>query len=228
MSSPPQRPSVTAEQPIGGDRELVLQHLPERQRPAFAALFVLDAAMGDVVARARDPALGRIKLAWWREQLEQLEPHSPPREPRLRAVAEHLLGRGMDGAELGGLEPGWATLLDERIDPALVAERGVRLFRIGGRLLGHEDDRLADAGALHALVSVARRGVPELFDHAAEPAARLAGHRFPRPLRSLTGLARLAVRDLERSAEPELEGSAVRAAAMLRHRWSGVVVGRRG
>ena len=228
MSSPPQRPSVTADQPIGGDRELALQHLPERHRPAFAALFVLDAALADVVAKSTDPALGRIKLAWWREQLEQLEPHAPPREPRLEAVAMHLLGRGIDGAELAGLEPGWATLLDERIDPALVAERGARLFRIGGRLLGHEDDRLADAGALHGLVSVARRGVPELFDYAAEPAARLAGHRFPRPLRSLTGLARLAARDLDQRIAYEPEGSAARAAAMLRHRWSGIVLRRRG
>ena len=227
MSSPPQRPSVTADQPIGADRELALQHLPARHRAAFEALWAIDAAMADVVARATEPALGRIKLTWWRDELERLDEQPPPAEPRLRAVAEHLLPVGIAGAELAALEPGWATLLDEEVEPRLVAERGARLFRIGGRILGGEDPRLDEAGALYALVAVGRRGVPGLFDHAAEPARRLAGHRFPRQLRSLTGLARLAVRDLERGLPPEPEGSAGRAAAMLRHRWSGILI-RRG
>lgn len=227
MSSPPQRPSVTADQPIGADRELALLHLPERHRAAFEALWALDSAMGDVVARSTEPALGRIKLAWWREQLESLDVEAPPAEPRLGAAAEHLLPIGVAGADLAELEPGWATLLDEDVDPQLVARRGETLFRIGGVILGASDERLGEAGALHALVSVARRGVPELFDHAAPFAGRLGGHRFPRALRSLTGLARLAIRDLERRLPPEPEGSAGRAAAMLRHRWSGIVA-RRG
>lgn len=227
MSSPPQRPSVTADQPIGADRELALQHVPARHRAAFEALWAIDAAMADVVARAAEPALGRIKLAWWRDELEQLDSQDPPPEPRLRAVAEHLLPRGVAGVGLAALEPGWATLLDEEVEPRLVAERGALLFRMGGRILGAEDPRLGDAGALYALVAVGRRGVPELFDHAAPFAGRLGGHRFHRALRSLTGLARLAARDLQQGLPPEPEGSPGRAAAMLRHRWSGIVI-RRG
>lgn len=227
MSSPPQRPSAIADSLLGADRELALLHLPGRHRAAFEALFQVDAAMGDVVARCTDPALGRIKLAWWREELERLDTQAAPAEPRLQAIAEHLLPLGINGADVAALEPGWATLLDQEVEPRLVAERGAELFRIGGLILRGGDKQLHDAGALYALVSVGRRGVPELLEHASAPAERLAGHRFSRPLRGLTGLARLAMRDLKKGLPPEPEGSAGRAAAMLRHRWSGIVAPRR-
>jgi phytoene synthase len=187
-------------------------------RDAFRAHFAIDAAMADVVARATDPALGRIKLAWWREQLEALDSNPPPAEPRLTAVTEHLLPAGVAGAELAELEVGWATLLDPEVDSALIGQRGSLLFAIGGRLLGSGDDKLDDAGALYALASVGRRGVPELFDPARAVLARLRGHRFERRARPLTMLARAAARDLDRQ---EPEGSRGRAAAMLAHRWSG-------
>jgi phytoene synthase len=174
--------------------------------------------MADVVARSTDPALGRIKLAWWREQLEALDSSPPPAEPRLRAVADQLLAAGVTGRELAELEPGWATLLDLQVDPELVAHRGERLFGIGGKLLASNDPKLGEAGALYALASVKRRGVPELIDSARKRLAAVRGHRFDRRLRPLTMLARAAARDLDRQ---EAEGSRARAAAMLALRWSG-------
>lgn len=225
MSSPQQRPSVTADQALGADRELALLHTPAKVRPGLEALWALDAAMGDVVARATEPALGAIKLAWWREALEALDLASPPAEPRLQAAARELLGRGIGGVRLAGIERGWATLLDREIDPALVAARGALLFRLGGELLGASDDRLGDAGALYSLASVARRGVPELFEPAREYLKRVSGHRFGRGVRPLTMLARAAARDLARREPPEPEGSPARVAAMLAHRWSGRIPG---
>lgn len=218
MSSQPQKPSAIAELGPGADRALALLHIPGRVREAFAALFAVDAAMADVVARSTEPALGRIKLAWWREQLQALDHGAPPAEPRLRAVAEHLLPLGISGGELAELETGWATLLDPQVDSGLVAGRGAELFGIGGRLLGSDDAKLGDAGALYALASVGRRGVPELFEPARARLALVRGHRFARAVRPLTMLARAAARDLDRE---EPEGSAGRAAAMLAHRWSG-------
>jgi phytoene synthase len=201
----------------------MLQQVRSDHRPAFEALWAIDAAMGDVVARATQPALAAIKLAWWREQLERLDTDAPPAEPRLAAAAQHLLPRGVSGADLAQLEAGWAALLDEEVDAARVAERGALLFRLAARLLGGADEKIGDAGALYALVSVGRRGVPQLMTAAADPARRLATHRFPRPLRMLTALARLAARDLA-SGEPfEPEGTPPRLAAMLRHHWSGMV-----
>src|SRR5687768_14624161 len=103
MSSQPQRPSVTADEELAaaiGDRAQMLRLLPTDLRPAFEALFHVDAAMGDVVARATQPALGAVKLAWWRERLEEIDQGIVPAEPRLRAVAEHLLPRGISGTEI--------------------------------------------------------------------------------------------------------------------------------
>ncbi len=191
--------------------------MPGAVRPAFRALFEVDSALADVVARSIEPALGRIKLAWWREQLEALDANAPPAEPRLQSVAEHLLPQA-SGAELAELEPGWATLLDEEVDPGLVAERGARLFAIGGRLLGSGDPRLPEAGALYALASVAIRGVPELAAPARQQLATIHDHRFERRVRPLTMLARATVRGLARN---EPEGSRGRALEMIAHRWSG-------
>jgi phytoene synthase len=199
----------------------MLRQVPADVRSAFKALWQIDAAMGDVVARSTQPALGAVKLAWWRERLEELDRGDPPAEPRLQAAVEHLLSRRLSGAELSELEDGWATLLEERVDASRVAERGARLFRLGARLLGCEHEKIEDAGALCALVSVGRRGVPELLDDARGWARGLHGLRFPRGLRSLTGLARLAARDLKHGPPFEEEGSPPRLAAMLRHRWTG-------
>jgi 15-cis-phytoene synthase len=227
MSSQPQRPSVTADEDlaaaIDADRAQMLRLLPMDLRSAFEALFQIDAAMGDVVARRTQPALGAVKLAWWRERLEELDQGMVPAEPRLRAVAEHLLLRGVKGAELAELEDGWATLLEEQVEPRRIADRGATLFRLGGRLLGSDDERLAEAGALAVLVSVGRRGLPDLMDLAREFEHSLVRHHFARRLRPLTALSRLAVRDLRSGPPFELEGTPPRVAAMLRHRWSGIV-----
>jgi 15-cis-phytoene synthase len=226
MSSQLQRPSVTADEElaaaIGADRAQMLRLLSTDLRPAFEALFQVDAAMGDVVARATQPVLGAVKLAWWRERLEEIE-GVVPAEPRLRAVAEQLLPHGISGAELAALEDGWATLLEEQVEPQRIAARGALLFRLGGRVLGADDEKLGDAGALMALVSVGRRGLPDLLDQARDHEQRLVRHRFARRLRLLTALARLAVRDLRSGPPFEPEGAPPRLAAMLRHRWIGIV-----
>ena len=223
MSSPPQRPSVTADDDlaaaIGADRVLMLRQVPADARPAFEALWQIDAAMGDVVARSTQPALGAVKLAWWRERLEELDRGAVPAEPRLHAAAEHLLPRDISGAELSQLEAGWAALLEDKVDAERLVARGARLFRWGAKLLGGDDQAIGDAGSFYSLVSIGRRGVPELLE-AAKGRAK-AGQAFSKVLRPLTGLARLALRDLEHGYPFEPEGSPPRLAAMLRHRWSG-------
>jgi phytoene synthase len=201
----------------------MLRLLPTDLRPAFSALFQVDAAMGDVVARATQPALGAVKLAWWRERLEELDQGIVPAEPRLRAVAEKLLPGGVSGADLAVLEDGWATLVEAQVEPRRIADRGAALFRLGGRLLGADDEKLSDAGALTALVAVGRRGLPDLLDEARDHEQSLARHRFARHLRPLTALARLAVRDIRSGPPFEPEGTPPRVAAMLRHRWTGIV-----
>jgi phytoene synthase len=202
------------------DRDLVRLYWPVELRPAFDALFGIDDAMAEVVVRSTEPALAAIKLAWWREALERLDVSPPPPEPRLQAVVAHLLPHEISGKDLGEIEPGWATLLDEWPDSALIAKRGAILFQLGARLLRISDAGLSDAGALYAQIDVARRGISDSRSLASE----LGGLRFPRRARPLSALAALAARDLRQPGHGwEPEATPGRAAALLWHRLTGKV-----
>ena len=122
-------------------------------------MFAIDDALSDVVARATQPGLAAIKLAWWRERLEELDERVPA-EPRMQAAARELLPRGITGPDLAGLEEGWAGLLCDPPDMALLTERGTRLFAIAASLLGvrFDDETIGVAGRLFAGVDAARRG----------------------------------------------------------------------
>ena len=198
------------------DRDLVRLHWPERLRPAFDALLGIDDALADAALRAREPHLGAIKLAWWREQLEALDVSPPPAEPRLQAVAAELLPRGIGGGELSALEDGWVELLQPQPGPARVAARGKLLFDLGARLLGVSGAELGGAGEAWAFADIARRtGSPQWLR---EPSSAQRVHRSLRPL---TALAALAMRDHRRGFPLEPEGTPGRSWTLIRHRISG-------
>ena len=117
-------------------------------------MFAIEDALADVVARSTQPALGAIKLAWWRERLEELDQGEIPNEPRLQAAADELLPRGVSGADLARLEEGWAGLLSDPIELSLLEEHGAKLFLVGARLLGvdFDDSTIGTAGRLFARV----------------------------------------------------------------------------
>ena len=174
----------------------------------------IDAAMADVVARASEPTLAAIKLAWWRERLEELDEGKVPAEPRLRAAADHLLSCGVSGRTLAALEAGYAELLQPAPDAEIVLQRGARLFAIAAGLLGAEPWLLTDAtGRLYAAGQLQRMAI------GLTGAFVTTGIRaVPRRLRPLTALAVLANRDLDRR---EPEATPARAFALLRHRLTG-------
>lgn len=200
--------------------------MPSRVRPAFATLWNLDLAFADVVATSSEPALGAIRLAWWRERLDELDvQEAPAAEPRLRAIQRQLLGRGITGRELARLEDAWLPLLDPFPWGDKVAQglwlRGEMLFGIGARLLGGKASDAAEAGALWSLADGAA--------HCSDPASRdyLEGHArqalnalpatVPADVRPLTILAALAAHDLR-------GGSRIgRVGAALRHRLRGSI-----
>ena len=191
-------------------------------RPAFDALFGIEDALLDVVTSSTQPALGAIRLAWWREALERLDTSPPPPEPRLQAAAAELLPRGVGGKMLAELEDGWAALLDEEPDIERIGERGAKLFAIGAKLLGGNDSRLDPAGRLYASELAKRRQLAPI-SYPTEEMHMLARHRFPRRLRPLTALARLAARDVKQAPLVEAEATPGRAAALLSHRLFGTV-----
>ncbi|MES2903818.1 MAG: squalene/phytoene synthase family protein [Pseudomonadota bacterium] len=195
------------------DRDLVRHYWPVELRPAFDALFAIDDVMGEVVASSTQPALGAIRLAWWREALERLDPENPPPEPRLQAAARELLKRGVSRSHLAGIAEGWATWLDETPDPDMIAGRGESLFAAGACLLRATDPRLLEAGSLFAFGNAKRSGLGP-FDHSRW------SMRFDRSLRSLTAFAALGARDLlQDHLEPEATPG--RALTLIRHRLTG-------
>ena len=172
--------------------------------------------MAEAALGASQPALGAIKLAWWRESLVKLDLAPAPAEPRLRTAAQELLPRGITGERLALLEDGWLTLIDGTNDALQIEERGARLFAMGGHLLGHEDPSLAAAGASWARADVARRTGDK--SHLGPPPASM---RITRPLRPLTALAALAARDQRRGWPLEAEATPQRSWTILRHRLTG-------
>jgi len=197
------------------DRDLVRLYWPAELRGAFDALFALDDALGKVVASSSQPALGAIRLAWWRDALERLDTSPPPPEPRLQACAFEIVSRGVSGSELADISEGWAALFNEVRTPEAIGARGAALFTVGAKLIGVDHGELKRAGTWFTLADVARRGLaPALPVH-------IVPLRFPPALRPLTGLARLAVRDLRHGQDVEAEGTPGRAAALFAHRVTG-------
>lgn len=216
---------------LGADLGLALTYVPLRDRSALAALFAIDRAMGDVVRSTREPMLGPIRLAWWRERLEDLDAgERAPAEPRLQQAERELLPRGISGHDLAGLEAGWLTLLNPFPWTIETSEaiwlRGNLLFGLAARVLGGGDERIQAAGGLWALVDVARHcsdpsSRDMLMRQARSFAAALGEGNVARPLRPLSMLATLAIRDCRRGEPFQAEGSPGRAAAMMRHRLFG-------
>jgi len=149
-----------------------------------------------VVSTTIMPQLGAIRLAWWRERLEELDSaKAPPAEPRLQAVAATLIPTGVSGAELSRLEDCWLALLSPfpwgDAQAAALVERGAILFGIGARLLGREAEEGVPFGAVWSLADGARhcsdtQSRAFLVDRARSAIAELPRRRVPTELLPLT------------------------------------------
>jgi phytoene synthase len=193
-------------------------------------LWSLDAALGAVLAGGREPLIGQIKLAWWRDALDALDRLPPPAEPVLQAVAEHVLPTGVTGGDLSKMEEGWTLLLSQ--EPLTTDEldryatsRGRLLFRHSGTILGHPlGEEMEQAGEGWALADLARHSNAGDAAAASEAGQKRFSRapRWPSPLRPLGMLAALARRDLAGGADAlELHGSPGRMLRMLLHRITG-------
>lgn len=212
------------------ERALVVAYAPARLRPGLATLWKLDERLGAIVAQAREPMVGEIRLAWWREALEALDTSPAPAEPLLQEVARTLMP-AISGTELAAIEEGWAALLAGPIpdEQAMLRHgqlRGGRLFALAARLLtGAESGQAVIAGEGWALADLGSRlsdarAASTARGMAADRLAELAGYRWPVPLRPLGALAVLARRDAA-AVGPRCQASPGRVARLLLHRLSG-------
>jgi phytoene synthase len=212
------------------DLDLALSYVPRPQRFQLADVFALDAALGNVVRTTREPMVGRIRLAWWRERLEEIDRGIVPAAPQLEATARLVAQTPLTGAMLSELVQRWEPLLDDfpwgGETVGAVAGRGAILFGFGATILGGDRPEIARiAGALWALVDVARHCSDEESRHLLIDVARgqLAGFRGTAEpeVRPLTMLGLLARRDLGRWPQIEPEATPGRAWLMIRHKLTG-------
>lgn len=196
-------------------------------------LWRLDERMAAIVAAAREPSIGAMRLIWWRDALARLNSDATvPAEPLLAAAAELLLPAGASGESVSAIEEGWSALLDaeapgEAEIAAHGAQRGRPLFVIAATLLGAEPDDIGDAGEGWALADLghhlrdieARRFAR---DRAAALLATVDLHRWPASLRSLGLLVLLARKDAAMPADRmRRQGSPGRLLRALAYRLTG-------
>lgn len=184
----------------------------------MAALLAFDAHLGRLVASVKEPLVGQIRLAWWREELAKPAAARPRGNPELDALGVHW---GGEEAALVTLVNGWECLfgaapLPEGDVGQFAAARGSALAAFA-RLAG-AGDAAADAelaGRRWALADLAERAsdareralCKELFADTRRPA------HLPRVLRGAAVLDGLAARAMARG-EPLMAGRGGALAAL--------------
>ena len=183
---------------------------PEATRPMLSSMLAFDAHLGGLIARAQEPLLAQMRLAWWREQIARPPAGRAAGEPILAALRQHWTG-----AEplLSALVDGWEELLG---DPPLDADGVSRFAAARGMALGEFAARASGeifrepatgSGRRWALADFAfRTSHPIEREQALREAWRIdRGEGLPRSLRGLSVLAALADRAITRE-EPLAHG----------------------
>jgi phytoene synthase len=85
--------------------------LPPQRRKAITALYALCREVDDVVDECSDPSVARIKLAWWRTQIEQMFVGKTD-HPVTQALAPHIESCHLDATRLLAIIDGMEMDLD--------------------------------------------------------------------------------------------------------------------
>jgi len=205
------------------ERALALSYAPRDRRAGLHALFALDTALGQVLRTTREPMVGQMRLAWWREALARLDSGPPPAEPVLQALASDVLPLGPTGQTLAAMTDGWEVLLGT-IDDRTIGDhgrlRGEILFEQAGVVLGAGSDPLGEAGRGWALADLAAHlSDPAMAARARDAALPLLAsatcHRWSRRGRALGAMTHIARLNLAGPATPR------RVARLAWHRFTG-------
>lgn len=118
--------------------------LPAERRQAITALYALCREVDDVVDEVRDPAVARVKLAWWHEELERMFAGAP-QHPVTRALAPALARYDLPREPFLELLQGMAMDLDPLLYPDL-SSLETYCHRVAGvvgllsaRIFGHRE-----------------------------------------------------------------------------------------
>ncbi|WP_296676025.1 hypothetical protein [Novosphingobium sp.] len=186
-------PAIIETLPV--EQRLALAYASAPIRKALLASLGLDVRLAKIVANAREPVLGQIRLAWWRERLA--DPAPVPGEPLLQTI----FSAPVDRQALRNLVDGWETVLlaTDSADQAAVSSLAQARAECFAALAGNvRHDAVLSAARSWALADLAR--LPGPPGMAALAMARDADWSRPglprsmRPLAVLHAMARRAVR----------------------------------
>src|SRR5690606_9666185 len=158
----------------------VMVAAPRARRAALAGLWALAERLTRLLRDAREPMIGQIKLAWWRDMMAMLasDPAALPKgEPLLAELQATWAGKGelaalVDAAEAALLADGAPA----RLDCARVF--GAELFRLsGGAEAAGSRWGLVWGAVLQEEESAARDLFAAACDEPALPRAAFAGMR---------------------------------------------------
>ena len=191
--------------------DLAFSYAPDGARGAIAALFALDAALGNILRTTREPLVGQMRLAWWREALEGLDASGAPAEPVLQSLAAAILPLGITGHALSEMVDAWEALLDD-VGVQWIDDharlRGRKLFAMAGVAIeAAASDPIGEAGEGWALADLAANlsdpaQASQARDHAVAALAHARELRWSRNGRVLGALALIADRRLRGPIPP--------------------------
>ena len=204
---------------------LALGYCPPARRARLGAALALDYRLSQLVARTHELMLGQMRLAWWREALQQAPASRPQGDVVLDAVTR---GWPDPCAPLVALVDGWEHLLaPERLDEtaarhfaegrsrALVAACGCDPAAAGAE---------GQAARVWALADLAAKVSDDTERRLLVALGQEEAHRRTRIIpeaRALAVLGALGARALRRGGRPLMEGRsaalvAAKAAILLR------------
>ncbi|MBV6307108.1 presqualene diphosphate synthase HpnD [Candidimonas humi] len=198
--------------------------LPPERRKAITALYAFCREVDDVVDECSDPSVARVKLAWWRAEVEKMFA-GKAEHPVTQALAPHIASCGLDAARLIEIVDGMEMDLDQAryMNWAELRKYCWRVAGVVGELsagiFGHtQAETLSYAGTLGLAFQLtniirdvgddARRGriylpVEDLEKHNVKAAEILNG-QYSERFRELMRFETARARDLYRQAVQEL------------------------
>lgn len=202
------------------DVQLAMAYAPSATRDSIAVLFMLDDALASTLRATREPLLARIRLSWWRENLEAMASGAaPPQEPLFQSMVKLSFSPEML-SHLARMTEGWDVLLDglPLSTPALrdyARLRGRSLFDAASVLSTKET---AKSGAVGEAWALARFAIHCRDETTAQKATAIARAAFdvmppstlPRDLRPFAVISFLAHRDVCDDVDKRLSGGSPR------------------
>lgn len=187
------------------DRYFSALFAPADKRPFLFALTAFNHELAHIGESVREPMIGEIRLAWWRESLESARAGNPRNHDVVRAMAatfaaialpDDLFDAMIDARQFDLLSGTFGD--DEKRDAYLDATSG-NLMRLAARVLGageRHDDLAREAGIAYGLTGLLRNQLRNPSRRSLEPdgearavqdakAHLLRAKRLPRPGKSL-------------------------------------------